>query len=111
MRRTRRPDSNLSAQRPPRYKGLKGNREEKENTSHISYSWTSEHSDQFGRRSSIVADGDDITQRTVFAFSDRIEYVDQIVGSASAGEDHYARIHDHTMGAEYMKMTTRCEEV
>jgi hypothetical protein len=64
-------------------------------TSHISYARSSKDSDQFGRRASIIADGNDIAKRTILALANRIKDIDQIVSSTAAREDNDASICRH----------------
>ena len=49
--------------------------------------WSSKHAYQLGRTAAIVADGDHIAQLALFALSYSLEYIDEVIRSASAGED------------------------
>jgi hypothetical protein len=54
------------------------------------FTWPSKHSYQFRRAASVIGYGDDVAQRTFLVLPHGLEDVDEIVGSTSAGEDHYA---------------------
>lgn len=70
--------------------------------------WSAKHAYQFRRAATIVADGYNIAQRALLIFPDRLEYVDEIVCSAAAGEndDAFPGVHclgelRHVVGRQY----------
>jgi len=69
-------------------------------TSHITDARTAKNSDQFRRRASIVADGNDVAERTILALPQRIEDIDKAVGSTTTRENHDASIKGHGEGSE-----------
>lgn len=97
MRRTRRPESDL--ERPilnstvdtyfARLRCLLKISKGIESTFSM-HTWSSKYPDQLRRAAAIVAYRNDIAQWTLLVLSDRLENVDKVVCSTTAGKDNYA---------------------
>ena len=67
-------------------------------TPYVAYSWSAKDPYQLGGRASVVANRNDIAERTVFAFSNGVKHIDKAVGSTASRENNYTWIHRHERG-------------
>lgn len=68
--------------------------------------WTTKHAYQLRRAAAVVADGYHVAERALLILPDRLEYVDEVVCGAAAGEDDDAFRGVH--GVARVEDTAKC---